>query len=150
MEDHESRYKFVLSHVRMIADLIRGFAAEDGAVEKVGGSFTTKNLRQRENDWRLGSGQDEWVYVFILLELWEVESMLAENALTWTEAWKQEGRQETLRQLQEILALQLEKRFGPLSEGARSRLEAIDSVETLSELIARGATARSIDELGLA
>lgn len=93
-----------------------------------------------------------------LSDLQEVKSMLAENALTWTEAWKQEGyregrqegRHETLQQFQEILVLQLEKRFGPLSEGARARLEAIDSVETLGELISRGATALSLDELGLA
>lgn len=88
-----------------------------------------------------------------LSDLQEVRSMLAENAFTWTEAWKQEGheegRRETLRQFQEILGRQLEKRFGPLSEGARSRLEAIDSVQTLGELISRGATARSLDELGL-
>jgi hypothetical protein len=82
-------------------------------------------------------------------DLQEVKSMLAENALNWTEGWKQEGRQETLRQFQEILVRQLEKRFGLLSEGARSRLEAIDSVEALGEQIARGATARSLDELGL-
>lgn len=144
MTDHDNNYKFILSHVQMIADLIRGFAAEDRAVERGGGS-----LRENAPIWRLRSRQDEWVYVFILLELWEVESMLAENALTWTEAWKQEGRQETLQQLQEILVLQLEKRFGPLSEGARARLEAVDSVETLGELISRGATAQSLDELGL-
>ena len=91
-------------------------------------------------------------------ELWEVKTMLAEQAIDWTREWKdkgreegrQEGRQETLKGLRPAVLAQLEQRFGPLTEDARRRIEAIDSVEEMADLLKRVLSASSLAELGLA
>lgn len=60
----------------MVEDLLRGFVHEDwvtgldfASLEKVGGSYVTDDLREREDDviWRVRWGQ-EWLYVYLLLE----------------------------------------------------------------------------------
>ncbi len=50
--------------------------------------------------------------------------MIAEQAPTWTEMWKQQGRREGESTL---LLLQLERRFGPLDEHTRQRVESADA-----------------------
>jgi hypothetical protein len=70
-------------------------------------------------------------------------------ATTWFEEGLEKGRQEGLLQGQRrLLQLQLEKLFGPLSPGARARLEAWPP-ERLEEAALRIREARSLDELGL-
>ena len=77
-----------------------------------------------------------------LEELEELEIMLTEKRLTWPERWKEEGvqqgmqqgmqqgRQEGMQQGQAaLLEAQLERRFGPLSEMHRSRLQQASSAE---------------------
>lgn len=105
--------------------------------------------------------------------LQEVKRMLAEGEIDWTREWKQkgleeglrkgrregrqegrqegfqEGRQEVLRDVQGVLLRHLEKRFGPLSEQVRRRVEAIGSTEELAELSLRIGTAPSLVALGL-
>jgi predicted transposase YdaD len=75
------------------------------------------------------------VRIDAVLELSEVQNMLAERVLEWTQEWKQqgldEGRQEGLKageslMLQRLLTL----KFGPLDAATRARLAAADS-ETL-------------------
>ena len=53
--------------------------------------------------------------------------MLAERVTQWTEKWKQEGLQQGMQQGEEkVLERQLTRRFGPLSEATRQRLQAAD------------------------
>jgi hypothetical protein len=74
-----------------------------------------------------------------LTELQEVKSMLAERVIEWTEQWKQQGLQEGIEQgihrgrkegEAALLLRLLERRFGPLDETLRQRLQAADA-ETL-------------------
>ncbi len=65
-------------------------------------------------------------------ELEEIETMIAEQAPTWTEMWKQQGLEEGLKQGESRLLLrQLERRFGPLDEHTRQRVEAADAERLL-------------------
>jgi hypothetical protein len=79
----------------------------------------------------------------------EVKSMLGQNVVPWTERWKQEGRREDLLALQGVLLRNIESRFGRIPEAIRRRIEALDSVPGLGELIARAASVSSLADLGL-
>jgi len=79
MAQHDSGYKLLFSHPRMVEELLRGFVHEPwvesldfSTLEPADASFTSADLRQRHGDcvWRLrwrGEDQD-WVYVYLLLE----------------------------------------------------------------------------------
>jgi len=102
-----------------------------------------------------------------LNELQEVKSMLAERVIEWTETWKEQGLQEGRRQgiqegIQEgrqegmqqgivkgeaaILQRLLERRFGPLTEEQRQRLQAADA-DTLLAWGDRFLTAASAEDV---
>lgn len=87
-------------------------------------------------------------------ELWEVKTMLAENTIDWSREYKdqgrEEGRQEALQALLPAVLAHIEQRFGSLSEETRRRVEAIDSVEEMADLLKRVLSASSLAELGLA
>jgi hypothetical protein len=88
-------------------------------------------------------------------DLQEVKSMLAESAMDWTQQWKQEGLQEgleeglqrALAEVRAVLVRELEKRFGPLPEQVRRRVEAITSLEDLTAFSIRAGSVSSFDEL---
>jgi hypothetical protein len=102
--------------------------------------------------------------------LQEVKAMLAEAEIDWTREWKQralqEGREQGLEQgleqgreqahrddldvLRKTLLQRLGLRFGPVQDNVRERLDAIDSMERLADLIAESAVAPSLAALGLA
>ena len=91
------------------------------------------------------------VRIDAVLELSEVQNMLAERVLEWTQEWKQqgldEGRQEGLKageslMLQRLLTL----KFGPLDAATRARLAAADD-ETLLVWGERVLTAGSLAEV---
>lgn len=98
-------------------------------------------------------------------DLQEVKAMLADRVVEWTRQWKREGFEEGFGQgtekglekgleracseVREVLVHHLEARFGPLSEEARSQLEAIDSLKALTEMMGRVPLVCSLDELGL-
>ena len=74
--NHDSGYKLLYSHVRMVRDLLQGFVP--GAwvgelaldtLEKCSGSYVTDDLRDRADDliWRVRWG-DDWLYIYLLLE----------------------------------------------------------------------------------
>ncbi len=80
-------------------------------------------------------------------------------AMTWSETQKsmgrEEGRTEGLVQgaqkgAHQLLLHQLGKRFGPLPENVRRRVEAITSLDLLTELAERVLSAHSLEEMGLA
>jgi hypothetical protein len=97
------------------------------------------------------------------LDLEEVKAMLAESGLSWSDRWeqegiekglqkgRQEGRQEgqadALVKARGVLLRDLERRFGSLPEEVRRRVEAIASIEELTELSFRAGAASSLDDL---
>lgn len=101
-------------------------------------------------------------------DLQEVKSMLAERVTEWTREWRQEGFEEGLKKglekgreegreegreamerLRGALLREMEGRFGPVSDGVRAKVAAIDSIEDFARLIACTATAPSLAALGL-
>ena len=73
---HDTGYKLLFSHHRVVEDLLRGFVSEDwvagldySTLEKVSGSYISDDLRDREDDviWRLRHHTD-WIYIYLLLE----------------------------------------------------------------------------------
>jgi len=74
-------------------------------------------------------------------------------ATSWAERLelkgREEGLQERLRAMREALLSLLEQRFGPLPETTRERVEAISSLERLTQLVRRVLTARSLAALRL-
>lgn len=80
----------------------------------------------------------------------EVQSMLADRATEWTQAWKQEGIKEGLDQGRGVLLQNLEGRFGPMPEEVRHRVDAIASIAELTEFSFRAGAASSLAELTIA
>ncbi len=79
--------------------------------------------------------------------LLEIKTMLAESVIEWTEDWKQQGLQQGLQQGEAaLLERLLIKRFGPLSETTRSRLENA-SLEQLEGWADRVLDAATLDEV---
>ena len=94
-----------------------------------------------------------------LNDLQEVQSMLAERVIEWTEEWKREGmekgrlegrlegRQEGRQEGEASLLLrQLELRFGPLGESSRAQVRAADA-DTLLLWGDRVLTAATVEEV---
>lgn len=82
-------------------------------------------------------------------DLLEVNTMLANRVVEWTQEWERGGVEKTLSKVRAVLIRHIEARFGPLSDDARERLEETDSVEALVEMMGRVPLARSLDDLGL-
>jgi hypothetical protein len=72
----------------------------------------------------------------------EDTSMLEENLIEWSEKNRKDG-------FRQLLLRQLERRFGPLSEEIRHRIEEIKSDRRLERLADKILTARSLREMGL-
>jgi hypothetical protein len=79
MPEHDSGYKLLFSHPRMVEELLRGFVRESwiedldfATLEQVNESFTSDDLQQRYGDmvWRLRWRSEDkgWFYVYLLLE----------------------------------------------------------------------------------
>ena len=76
---HDAAYKSLFSHPRMVADLLRGFAAREWSdeldfktLEKLPADYVSDDLRQRHGDsvWRVrlqGRGEG-WLYLLVMLE----------------------------------------------------------------------------------
>ncbi len=65
-------------------------------------------------------------------ELEEIETMIAEKAPTWTEMWEQQGLEKGRKEGESTMLLrQLERRFGPLDEHTRQRVESADAERLL-------------------
>ena len=80
-------------------------------------------------------------------------------AMTWSETQQAVGREEGRREghragmekgAHQVLLHLLGKRFGPLPEKVRQRVETINSLDRLTELAERVLSARSLEEMGLA
>ena len=73
----DAAYKSLFSHPRMVADLLRGFAAKGWSdrldfktLEKVPAEFVSEDLRRRQGDglWRVRLRGSSWLQVVVLLE----------------------------------------------------------------------------------
>jgi len=90
--NHDTSYKLLFSHARMVEDLLKGFVHEEWVgqldfttLEKVSGSYVSDDLREREDDiiWRVRWGRD-WLYVYLLLEFQSsVDHHMAVRILTY-------------------------------------------------------------------
>ncbi len=90
---HDTGYKLLFSHPRVVEDLLRGFVGEDWvegvdftSLEKVSGSYISDDLREREDDliWRVRH-QGGWLYLYLLLEFQSsVDPWMALRILVYT------------------------------------------------------------------
>ncbi|MCH2559119.1 MAG: Rpn family recombination-promoting nuclease/putative transposase [Alcanivorax sp.] len=93
MDEHDTSYKLLFSHKRMVRDLLTGFlpaewvsALDLDSLQKLNGSYITDDLRGRHGDavWRLRWGSD-WLYVYLLLEFQSsVDRFMALRILVYT------------------------------------------------------------------
>ncbi len=93
MDEHDTIYKLLFSHQRMIEELLVGFLPEPwvaaldlASLEKMNGSYVTDNLRGRHGDavWRVRWGGD-WLYVYLLLEFQSsVDRFMALRIMVYT------------------------------------------------------------------
>ena len=93
IKKHDSSYKQLFSHPRMIKELFSSFVRESwvsqldfSTLEKVNGSYISDDLRDREDDviWKVRIGES-WVYLYILLEFQStVDRFMAVRLLTYT------------------------------------------------------------------
>jgi hypothetical protein len=101
--------------------------------------------------WLAEGGQSELARTFtewlrqILLPSWlpgvqlppfsgleEVDTLLTERVKEWTHQWREEGRQEGRKEGEaNVLIRQLERKFGPISEEVRRRIQSADSEQLL-------------------
>ncbi len=73
--------------------------------------------------------------------------MIADEAPTWTEMWEQQGIEKGLQKGESTMLLrQLERRFGPLDEHTRQRVESADA-ERLLEWGERFVDAAALQEV---
>jgi hypothetical protein len=72
--------------------------------------------------------------------------MLEETVREWRRKERREARKEGMR---ELLLQMIERRFGPLAEEQRRRVEAIISPARLKRLADKILTAGPLDEMGL-
>jgi hypothetical protein len=73
--------------------------------------------------------------------------MLVESGLSWTDQWMQQGQENALAKARGVLLRDLERRFGPLPEEVRGRVETVASIEELTELTLRAGAASSLADL---
>ncbi|HAI33504.1 MAG TPA: transposase [Alcanivorax sp.] len=93
MDEHDTSYKLLFSHDRMVRDLLTGFLPREwvavldlGSLQKMNGSYVTDDLRGRHGDaiWRVRWGE-EWLYVYLLLEFQSsVDRFMALRIMVYT------------------------------------------------------------------
>ncbi|MBF5057704.1 putative transposase [Alcanivorax sp. 521-1] len=93
MDEHDTIYKLLFSHERMIRELLLGFLPESwlaeldlASLEKMNGSYVSDDLRGRHGDavWRI-RWADEWLYVYLLLEFQSsVDRYMALRVMVYT------------------------------------------------------------------
>jgi predicted transposase YdaD len=86
---HDTGYKLLFSHPRMVQDLITGFVQPEwlenidfNTLEPAKASFATDDLRQRHDDaiWRL-KFKDSWLYLYLLLEFQSSDDYFMANRI---------------------------------------------------------------------
>jgi predicted transposase YdaD len=141
MADHDHGYKLLFSHSAMVADLLRAFVHEDwvreldfSTLERVGGTFVTQALRERESDiiWRVRWSGECWLYVYLLLEFqstvdpWMALRIMVYTGLLW-QSLAREGELAAGGRLPPVLPL-------VLYNGERPWRAALDVAELIAEV----------------
>lgn len=90
---HDTGYKLLFSHPRLVKDLITGFVQPEwldsvdfDTLEPYKSSFATDDLRQRHDDciWRL-KFKETWLYLYLLLEFQSSDDyFMANRIMTYT------------------------------------------------------------------
>ncbi len=77
MDDHDRGYRLLFQHPELIEDLLKGFVHESwiddldfSSLEHLADTHVTDKLHKRETDmvWRLRFRDEDWLYVYLLLE----------------------------------------------------------------------------------
>ncbi len=174
MERYRPRLRYcLLDEMRMVdseLESLRNLAAGLFRLEKSRGPQDLQRVLAALTEWLREPGLEELRRSFALYlvrsllparvpgieipeatDLQEVKSMLAERVMDWTQQWKQEGLEEGLQkalaEVRAALVRELERRFGPLPEKVRRRVEAITSLEDLTAFSVRAGSVSSFDEL---
>lgn len=86
---HDTGYKLLFSHPRLVEDLLKGFIqpgwlnqVDTSTLEPFKTSFVTDDLRQRHDDciWRLRL-KDQWVYLYLLIEFQSSDDYFMANRI---------------------------------------------------------------------
>jgi hypothetical protein len=170
LERYRPQLRYCLLDEMRMADSelasLRNLAAAVFRLEK---SFDTEAMEpvlEAASEWLRAPGLEElrksfteWVLKILLpsrirgvrfpdtLDLEEVKSMLAETGYRWSDRWEQEGIEKSLQKARGVLLRDLERRFGPLPEDFRQWVEAVASIEELTELSIRAGAASSLADL---
>jgi len=170
LERYRPRLHYCLLDEMRMADSelesLRNLAAAVFRLEKSRGTEALAKVLEAAVEWLREPGLEElrksftaWVLKGLLpsrlrgvrfsesLKLEEVKAMLAESGLSWTDQWMQDGEEKALSKARGVLLRDLERRFGPLPEEIRRRVEAIASIEELTELTFRAGAASSLGDL---
>ncbi|MFL6233953.1 MAG: hypothetical protein ACJ76N_12535 [Thermoanaerobaculia bacterium] len=140
MPENDDEYQVLLSHPEMDEELFRDFVREQelerAELRRAVAHYLLESLRPLQIPGKIEIPE--------IAELEEVQSMLTEHVAEWTEQWKQEGREDCLGQARGVLSQYLERRFGPLPEEIRRRIETIASISEMTELSIRAGEASSL------
>jgi Putative transposase, YhgA-like len=175
LERYRPQLRYCLLDEMRMADSelepLRNLAAAMVRLEKSRGTEAMQRVLEAASEWLREPGLEElrrsfsqWVLRGLLpsrirgirfpeedLDLEEVKSMLAERGLSWSDRWEQEGiekgQADALAKARGVLLRDLERRFGALPEEVRRRVEAVASIEELTELVLRAGAVSSLDAL---
>lgn len=140
MSEKDGEDQVLLSHPEIDEDLFQDFVREQeserAALGRAFAHFLLESLRPLQIPGKIEIPE--------VTDLEEVQSMLTERVAEWTEQWKQEGREDCLGQARGVLSQYLERRFGPLPEEFRRRIETISSISEITELSIRAGEASSL------
>ena len=168
MLSHDASYKLLFSHQAMMADLLRGFLPAEWAkamqidtLEPLRTNFVSDKLTQRHADliWRLRQAFSEWLSQVLLplrlpgvnlpalTNLEDIDTMLAERVVEWTEQWKQQGleqgleqgraeeRHQALERERQLLLRQAQHRFGEsCAQALAALIAASDQFDALEQV----------------
>ncbi len=146
VKEQDHGYKVLVPHSETIADLFSDFVRkqelERAELSRAFAAYVLKSLLPI----RLPG-----IEIPEVADLEEIRSMLAERVTEWTRQWKreglEEGRIEDLGKVRGVLLRNLEGRFGPLPAEIHRTVDAIASIEDLTDFVFRAGAAPSLAAL---
>ncbi|TBU91630.1 transposase [Stutzerimonas kirkiae] len=130
---HDTGYKLLFSNPEFVRDLLLGFVPQDwvgqvdfSSLEMLNGHYVSEDMQGRYEDmvWRLKLGDDDWVYLYLLLEFQSTPDrfmalrLLTYIGLFWQQLEKQ-GRLTRDGRLPPVLPLVLYNGFKPWRHSTR-------------------------------
>ncbi|TBU99385.1 transposase, partial [Stutzerimonas kirkiae] len=132
-QDHYTGYKLLFSNPEFVRDLLLGFVPQEWvgqvdftSLEMLNGHYVSEDMQGRYEDmvWRLRLGDDDWVYLYLLLEFQSTPDrfmalrLLTYIGLFWQQLEKQ-GRLTRDGRLPPVLPLVLYNGFKPWRHSTR-------------------------------